>query len=158
MSVRQWANNHPKATGSVAGACVLVCVAVLLAQAFGGRRAINVNVPDDYFTVDDGKTFFAASCSNIPPFNYQGKTAVRANVFDCNGVKFVGYMDRYTPQAQQVMGPGKPTPGWVDTKGRELKKPSDANWISATDAKSLQRVITVTTPPGLAGMPVTAEP
>ena len=87
MGIREWTNNHPKAAGGVVGGCILVCIGAIVANAMGNRRGITTTMPDEYYTVDDGKTYFAASESNVPPFSYQGQTAVRAYVFDSNGKK-----------------------------------------------------------------------
>jgi hypothetical protein len=49
-----------------------------------------------YFTVDEGKTLFVAASSSKTPFQQDGKIAVRAHVFSCDGGKtnFVGYLSK----------------------------------------------------------------
>ncbi|HEY7116231.1 MAG TPA: hypothetical protein VH475_06585 [Tepidisphaeraceae bacterium] len=63
-----------------------------------------------YFTTDEGKTWFALESSNRPPFVHDGKPAVRAHVFSCDGGKtmFVGYMSKFSPV---VEGPLVKRPG-----------------------------------------------
>ncbi len=55
-----------------------------------------------YYSVDDGQTFFADDINLVPPFEKDGKMAVRAHVFTCDGGKtpFVAYLERYTPEAK----------------------------------------------------------
>jgi len=51
----------------------------------------------------DGQTFFTASAANVAPFDHDGKQAVKAIVYQCDGRKFVAYMERFTPEARTVM-------------------------------------------------------
>jgi hypothetical protein len=62
-----------------------------------GRRGVN------FYTDDDGQTYFEDSIFKFPPFNHNGKTAVRALVYSSDGQTFVGYMQRYTPTAQKLL-------------------------------------------------------
>ena len=56
----------------------------------------------EFFTIDDGRTFFTAGIDNVPPFTHEGKEAVKAVVYECDGKRFVAYMHRYTPEGHQV--------------------------------------------------------
>jgi hypothetical protein len=158
MGMREWANNHPKATGYCGGACVLLLAGAVAVQVMGNRRTIEKTVPDDFFSVDDGKTFFKAAGSSIAPFDYEGKIAVRAAVFECGGNRFVGYLDRYKPEARQIILAGKGVPPWVDLKGREVKRPGDAGWTSGDNLKEVSRITTVTCPGGSTDNPEPVEP
>ncbi len=100
--------------------------------------------------MDDGKTFFAASSDNIPPFDYDGQQAVLADVFQCDGKKFVGYMERFTPKYHDEVVAHGLTPDAMRF-GRELKKPGDAKWIHPSDLRSKRRSPTST---ALTGGPV----
>src|SRR4051812_26868582 len=51
------------------------------------------------FTTDDGRTLFEAPADSLPPFDHDGKPAARAHVYRCGGKEFVGYLERYTPEA-----------------------------------------------------------
>jgi hypothetical protein len=97
-----------------------------------------------YYTTDDGQTFFAASTGRLEPFDVSGKQAVRAHVFECNGKRVVGYVQRYTPDALALFAEVKAAKGarkppaniakmaTVGTTGTELKLPGAANrWVSA---------------------------
>lgn len=100
----------------------------------GGAAPIPIDAPEYYFTVDDGKTFFAASSDNIPPFDYDGQQAVLADVFQCDGKKFVGYMERFTPKYHDEVVAHGLTPDAMRF-GRELKKPGDAKWFHPSDLR-----------------------
>jgi hypothetical protein len=58
-----------------------------------------------YYTVDDGKTWFADSAYKIAPFDKDGKTAVIAEVFsyDNGSKKFCAYLAKYTPEAKKKL-------------------------------------------------------
>ena len=102
MGVREWMDTHRGATTAIVVLLVLLAVGAIVAQVMANRKAYPSGMPDSYFTIDDGKTFFVAGSENIPPFDYKGQPAVHAYVFQCGGKKFVGYMDRYTPEARSV--------------------------------------------------------
>ena len=56
-------------------------------------------------TVDDGATYFPDDANKIPPFTKDGKEAVRARVFSCDGgkTKYVAYLERITPKAKAAI-------------------------------------------------------
>ena len=157
MGVREWSEQHPKTIFGLVGACITLTIVTVVVQVLAGRRTINTHVPDSFFTVDDGKTFFVASGSNIPPFDYNGQTAVTAYVFQCSGKKFVGYLERYTPEAHKLMVEHHET---IDTQisGRELKKPGDATWIRSDDHRNIAKVVTVECPGGTGEVADPVEP
>jgi hypothetical protein len=157
MGIREWTEKHPKAVVSLVGACIGLTVVTLVVQVLAGRRTINTQVPDSFFTVDDGKTFFVASGSNIPPFDYKGQQAVGAYVFEASGKRFVGYLERYTPEAHELMVENKAT---IQTQisGRELKKPGDTKWVRSDDVKAVAKVVNVLSPDGSGGTPDPVEP
>lgn len=72
-----------------------------------------------------------------------------AAVFECNEKQFIGYLQRYTPEAKKriedyrnalanakgaPMGPGPYA--WVEANGREVKRPGDKTWILAADPEA----------------------
>ena len=157
MGIREWTEKHPKAIVSLVSACIGVTLITVVVQVRASRRAINTQIPDSLFTVDDGKTFFTASGSNIPPFDYKGQQAVSAYVFEASGKRFVGYLERYTPDAHELMIENKAN---VQTQisGRELKKPGDSKWVRSDDARAVATVVNVQSPDGTGGSPDPVEP
>lgn len=148
MGIRDAMNAHPQATKGVVSLFVLVAVAAVGVQLFGGQRRVATELPDVYFTDDDGKTFFAASQDNIPPFDHNGKQAMAAYVFNCEGAKFVGYMARFTPEARQRIITTKKITAEDERFGREVKKPGDKEWVPASDLKRAIPIADVKGPKG----------
>lgn len=95
MGLRQKLNENPAI--AVAGTVVIAVVA-----AFFGFRLMTshgfVKPQTAYYTVDDGKTLFADLEELLPPFQHEGKEAVRARVMSCDAgsTKFVAYLEKYT--------------------------------------------------------------
>jgi hypothetical protein len=175
---------------AVGGAIVLIALAVatIAWQLMSINRDTRNSVPNDFFTVDDGQTFFTAKASNLPPFEYQGKQAVRAAVYECDGKRFVAYMERFTPEARKaVMGaevgpdPTKlqPKPGQspeaaaraatargnpaafrdATMNGRELKRPGDKEWVRSTNRQKVAEIQNhIACPAGGKGTPVPVAP
>ncbi len=91
-----------------------------------------------YFTTDDGKTWFEDSVENVAPYKKDGKDAVAAHVYTCNDgkVKFVGYLERMSPEAKVEIDrykamksmPDTPTAQRLFEGGVEVKKPGEAGW------------------------------
>ena len=97
MGLREWMEQHRSATMVIVGLLVVIAVGAIVAQVMANRKTYPTGMPDSYFTVDDGKSFFIDSSANIPPFDYKGQQAVHAYVFECNGKRFVGYMEALSP-------------------------------------------------------------
>ena len=158
MDVREWLNKHPRLAGGMAGGCLMAVVGVVAAEMMSSRHEIRTASPDHYYSIDDGKTFFSASGSNIAPFPYKDGTAVRAFVYQCGGHPFVGYLERYTPEARKLELSGKPLSPEVEWYGRELKKPGDGTWVSSKDHQSAMKITAVQCPSGGTDTPVRVEP
>ena len=157
MGIGEWANKHPKVTFSVVGVCVVIAITAIVVEVMAGRRDYPTKLPDSYFTADDGQTFFVASSSNIPPFDYKGQQAVHAYVFDCSGKRFVGYMDRYNADVQKMLVAGKPLTPEMTRFGREMKKPGSPVWVKTGDLATEVKIENVTCPDGQ-GTPEAVEP
>lgn len=155
MGVREWMNQHRGATLAGVIALVLVAIGAIAMQVMAQRKSFPSGLPDSYFSVDDGKTFFAASDGNVPPFDYKGKPAVRAYVFECDGNRFVGYLERYLPEVRTAVVAGKRTIAG-DRFGRELKRPGDLTWTKSGGSEET-KVCDVKCPNG-SGTPVAVEP
>ena len=142
MGVREQLDKHK----NVAIAIVLIVVLVVAFTAWRGSAApagaSGVAAAQAFYSSDDGATFFTAPADLIPPVEWEGKTAVRAQVFTSDGgkTKFVGYLERYSPAAKAQLeksrdalkrgdknaGPAGPAAGDV-----EIKKPGAANkWVT----------------------------
>ena len=134
MGIREKINQNPKQTTAITAAIVVIAVLIIMWQACSGPGAGGVNTNKAFFSTDDGKTFFVDDSFNIPPYQKDGKPAVRAQVFTCDDgkTKFVGYLEMYAPQdkamlEQMAKGGGKGgAPGYASyTTQPMVKRPGD---------------------------------
>lgn len=156
MGIREWMNQHRGVATGLVSAVVLLAVGLIVVQVMASRKKYPSESPDSFFTVDDGKTYFTASSDNIPPFDYKGQQAVHAYVFESNGKRFVGYLERYTPEARSAILAGKRTPQ-VERFGRQLKKPGAGEWVKSGDLAVEAKISDVRSPDGH-GVPEAVEP
>jgi hypothetical protein len=163
MSLRETLAEKPGRSVAVVGALLIVGVVIIAYQHRGSGNSIGANNSQAFFSIDDGKTWFADDAAKIPPFEKDGKQAVRAYVFRAtDGTKFVNYLERFTPQAKQLMedaqkpaDPKVPPPpgrsGQIQSAliaGREVKRPGDAKWVSSADFREAAKVTAIKSPNG----------
>ena len=166
MDVRDKLNQN-RTLGSVIAAVLLVaCVGVFLYRS--GAESQSGNAPSAFFTVDDGKTWFADDSTKLAPFMKDGKPAYRVFVWTCDKgkTKFVSHLERYTDEAKSRIEQSRtqsttarrqldPTALRVEmTSGVEVKRPNDATWIPSGTPESLK----ITTPHCPSGSSGTIEP
>jgi hypothetical protein len=104
MGIRETLNQNPQiATAGTIGIIVVALSIICYQLVCTGGGAVQSGVNKLYFTSDDGATWFADDASKLPPFDKDGKQAVRSYVFTCDGgrTKFVGYLERYSPAAAE---------------------------------------------------------
>ena len=160
MSPRKTISSYPRLGLGAAGLFVLLCATYVFIQMRGGSSPSAGNAKA-FFSVDDGKTWFADDMTKVPPYDKDGKQAVRAFVFHCSdGKKFVGYLQHFTPDAkraiEQLQTPDPNRTGPPDTSGiqkaytvgREVKRPGDAKWISGAQGLESAQIIAVKCPSG----------
>jgi hypothetical protein len=97
--------NVPSGVAAATGIAALL-LAVLFTTAGGcdGTRSAARKPPRQFYSNDDGATWFAADASNVPPFDHDGKVAYRARVFKCGtGAPFVSHLERYAPEAKKKL-------------------------------------------------------
>jgi hypothetical protein len=97
----------------------------------------------EFFSDDDGITWFVDDGTKLAPFDHHGKQAVLAKVFQCsNGKMFVGYLEKLSDdikqnvEAARAAGPGHGGAVRADPTGFNgilLKKPRQAAWIKSND-------------------------
>lgn len=157
MGIRETLNKNPGiTTGATAGIIVLALIFILWQTGiFGDSTGIQTEA---YYTIDDGTTYFADDVNKIPPFEKDGKQAVRAYVYECPGSDpFVAYLERYTPQAKKAMeaAASQTDPNSnpmlmedVQMTGLEVKKPGDKAWVRQANAPAAAKVMELKCPDG----------
>ena len=162
MRMGELLNQRPRvAIAAVAAVIVLVVAVVSLQFSSAGPGQASGR---GFFSTDDGKTLFVDDASNLPPFDHDGKPAVRAYVFECNGKRFVNHLERYTPDGRKAAEAaassrrgGGGTPGTAALAGAEVKKPGAAQWTSLSDVTHAAAILRPKCPDG-AGDPKPVEP
>jgi len=158
MGIREALNNSPRLTVGAVTALAVLATGFVVMQVLAGRRTFPSKVPDSFFSTDDGKTFFVASSENVPPFDYKGKLAVHAYVFECRGKRFVGFLERYSDSGRAAILAGKRSPE-TERFGRELKKPGDPIWVKSGDLATEAKVSSnIRCPDGHPDVPEAVEP
>ncbi len=100
MGIRETLNENPALVTRATIAIISMAVIFVIWEAWPtGQR---VNVPREFFSDDDGATWFADSSARLAPFDHDGKEAVLAKVFRChNGTRFVGYLEKFSEEAKK---------------------------------------------------------
>ena len=157
MGAREWLNEHPKTAVGLGISVAVIAIGFVVVEIRSGRHRYPSAPPDSYFTVDDGKTFFAASSDNVPPFDYHGQQAVHAYVYRCGNQTFVAYMDRFTPKYHDAVVAHGLT-AEAEKWGRELKRPGESKWVPSSDLRVEAQFYDVHSPNGVTGVPEAVEP
>jgi hypothetical protein len=157
MSARVFLNRHP----------VLTVVLVLVLTALAVTSIVYQLRPEseisqiplrDYYTVDDGETWFVDEVNKATPFDHGGKPAVGARLFTCDGGKtrFVGYLEKLPDGAvdayrsrMHVSAADVPEADEVAAViGSLVKRKGDAQWVPSSDAERFAEIERVRCPDG----------
>ncbi|WP_428940046.1 hypothetical protein [Fontivita pretiosa] len=164
MGIRETINEKP---GMVVGVVAVVVVAALIV-AFSWMRgseaapAAASGVAKSWYTVDDGKTWFADRADRIVPFQHQGKTAYRCYVWTADGgkTKFVSHLERLKPAVRAQYQDKDTIEPWQLIPGSEEVKPpltGDSGWVDPASPQAMQ-IMTPRAPDGKGTpVPVPAE-
>jgi hypothetical protein len=101
FSVRESLQKNRK-LGLMFAAILCICAAAISFH-YLWPRAQRVDPTVEFYSDDDGQTFFKDNVYKFPPFDHNGKTAVQAVVGESEGHYFVAYLARYTPDAQKQL-------------------------------------------------------
>jgi hypothetical protein len=156
VGIRESLNENPQAVVKGLGVVFLFALVLLIWHFWPGSK-VKVTAKE-FYSDDDGTTWFADDAGKIPPFDHNGKEAVLAKVYICGSHKFVGYLEKFSPEAREKMlnpqpqqtGPGmKKTNNVIDPRAGILyKKPHDENWVSQMDLEAYKRTVQVHCPSG----------
>ena len=79
----------------------LIAGALLTIELWPSQQRVDLSV--NFYSDDDGKTYYTDSVYNFPPYEHNGKTAYRAFVYQSDHGKFVGFLLRYRPDARKKL-------------------------------------------------------
>lgn len=142
--LREYLRVHPSIGIAAASGVILIGTAVLWAELRGPNR---VNSPSlNFYTDDDGATQFKDDATKSTPFDHDGKPAVRAYMFTCDGGghKWVGYLEKHSDADKRKIDAGG-TPGG----SMLVKKPGATSWISASNFQKVQEIVSPKCPDGM---------
>jgi hypothetical protein len=156
VGIREKINDNPAITSGVVAVVIILAIILIVWNSMGGGPGGSGKA---FFTIDDGKTWFADDAAKIPPFMHDGKEAVRVFVFTCDEgkTKWAGYLQKYTPEAKKLLevppDQSLPPTGNVDEvlmKGTLFKKVGapENQWVSQTQPHILERVQRLECPGG----------
>lgn len=129
---------------------VVVLIAAIAVIAFwkssGSETPAAPVSGQSFFSIDDGRTWFTAPSTNVPPFDHEGRPAYQVFVWTEDGgkTKFVSHLLRYTPEGQKRMREqgGSALPGGMPAFA-EIKKAGEAEsaWspLSSPRAEAVAR-------------------
>jgi hypothetical protein len=145
VGIRQKLNDNPALAGAVAVVVIVGALVVLWRTGCSTRGDTRAGATArQFFSVDDGKTWFADDASKVPPFDYQGKPAYRVRVYRCpSGKEFVSHLERYADADRKRLqdsidayrskgGPLPPDDAFFNAM--EVKKPGDKDWLRNSKA------------------------
>ena len=94
MSLRDTINQKPALAAGVSGAIVLIAIVVLWLTLRSNTSGTAQFLPTkNFFSDDDGQTYYVDDITNIPPYDHNGKKAYIAKVFMTRDQKkFIGYL------------------------------------------------------------------
>jgi len=144
MNIREYMNNNPAVVTIGAVVILVICLGLIIKTLFKGSGGRTGPVDVYYYDLNTGELFTAGS-DKFPPIQSptdEGDklSGVRAMVFSCGdcdkkSTHFVGYLERYTPEAKAAMerAASSDEPMMEDVyemeQGREVKLPDAAEWI-----------------------------
>lgn len=160
MDLREALNKNPAVATGLAIAIVVVAVGLMIwsmSGGSGGGAGVASGDAKQYFTIDDGKTWFEDSYSKLTPFDKDGKQAVVAHVYRDvdNKQDFVAYMSRLTPEGRKIAeerakraaaGEFGSVEGIIIPM--EYKRPGEAAWLKGTDPRASAMINEVKSPKG----------
>jgi len=108
----------------VAVAVLLLAAVALGYQLVGGREngAATAAPKTAFYTDDGGKTFFKDDISKVPPFDHNGKQALRCDVFDAGGKQFVGLVYRFTDTGKRDIAAYNPSKDFDGSVRRSIEE------------------------------------
>ena len=157
MSARAFLNRRPAVTVGVVAVLTALAVAFIVYQLRPESEGPPVRLKD-FYTVDDGETWFADDVNKVTPFDHGGKPAVLIRLFTCDGGKtrFVGYLeklpdgavDAYRSRMHVSAGDVPEADEVAQVVGSLVKRKGDAQWVPSSDGERFGQIKGVRCPDG----------
>src|ERR1700761_7992101 len=142
VDIRETINRHQKVTTAVV-ICVVLAGVVAIAMEI---KSTNGEPPaKNFFTIDDGKTWFTDSANKMPPFDHNGSKAVRCYVFEGKNGKFAGLLEKYSDSTLKQLASEAKRPATIPVL---VKKPGEADWKNMGSDQEAAMLIRVSGPDG----------
>jgi hypothetical protein len=133
LGLRENLNKKPIIGVSITLAIIIAAIGVIVWQnrpesAYVGNRV--------FYSDDDGKTWFPDQPNRVPPFDHNGKDAVRCYVYKSNGESFAAYLQKFSKSVAAKVKGNQPMGDAEVTAGTLVKRPGDADWIPSSDPRA----------------------
>src|SRR5690348_348924 len=144
-----------KRTVVIVSVLVLVAIIVVVWTLSGpSRPSLPSGKAKVFYSVDDGKTYFADDAEQLPGFDHGGKPAYKAQVYQCgdNGKPFVAYLvkvedgARKSAEAARAQGRGPKEVAEIWQGKIEVKKPGEGKWVPTGWRTPGEKIMQVTCP------------
>jgi hypothetical protein len=130
MSVRESMSSKPAFAVVIAVICLLIGAWAIFHQL---RPPAELPEAQVYYSDDEGVTWFPDSASRIPPYDHNGKQAVRCYVFNAGGKDFAGYLKKFTPELISRIKQNLPSGDAEMMAGTLIKRPGNSPWVASND-------------------------
>jgi hypothetical protein len=147
MGIREAVNGRPGITAAVVVAVIAVALGFALKHLLAGQERVQtLQAPKAWYTVDDGRSWFAGPGNKVCPFDHEGKTAYRCYVWSCDGgkTKFVSHLERLEPSMRHKYGPQAEVEPWkMPPGGEQVKLPGtgDSGWVGEESPQAAQIIV-----------------
>ncbi len=139
MNLRESLGKNSTPAAAVAGAALLLSLFSIIRQVSSNTPPAPAN--KEFFSDDDGKTWFTSNSLTAFPFAHDGKQAYRARVFRCGSKLFCGYLEALPDQVRE--GINSLPDNWqarlsaLQSASDQImvKKPGGTDWVSPGQAK-----------------------
>ena len=142
MKARGAVNPTRMAAVAVCAVCLTVGGWIWFGRADASRGARRSAAPQMWYTIDDGKTWFADVANKVVPYDHQGKQAHRCFVWTCDGgkTKFVSHLERLSATGRRAfVGKDRIDPLELVPGSEEVKQPltgDDGGWMPGTSPQA----------------------
>jgi hypothetical protein len=145
LGIRETINRHSALSTTVV---VLLMIGGVVAIGMELRRDDGKPPAKNFFTDDDGQTWFSDSASLLPPFDHNGRKAVRCYVFSGKNGNFVGLMEKYSDDTLKQLAKRDPNIPLRDSPPAMVKKPGEKQWQNISDDQEAAILMHITGPDG----------